>query len=149
MRREKDREREGVRIRMRAGGGAVEGRFCKSAGGRLNAKLPRNRIFVFLVVEYFEAWGLCGRKMNGFTVAEGLHWTQNRITDKRKGLFEKFHALVAGAWLLDPRNPRVTERRRRSSTPWPPQSMLNIEVWIACGRFAFPLILQHTPVDFF
>jgi hypothetical protein len=74
---------------MRAGGGAVEGRFCKSAGGRLNAKLPRNRIFVFLVVEYFEAWGVVWKKNEWIYCSGGTSLDAEQNNGQKEEPFRK------------------------------------------------------------
>jgi hypothetical protein len=54
-------EKEGDKNERRGGGRAV-GVPCETAGGWLNAKTPRNRNFVFLVVEYFGTRGVLRKK---------------------------------------------------------------------------------------
>jgi hypothetical protein len=64
-------------------------------GGWLNAKMPRNRNFVFLVEEYLVARGVLQKIVERDFCSRGTSRTRNRIMHKPKGFFANSNALLA------------------------------------------------------
>jgi hypothetical protein len=81
------------------GGGAADERRgvpCETAGGRLNAKTPRNRNFFFLVVEYFGTRGVLRKKNESSHCSGGTSLDAEQNNGEIEVLFCKIPLDVGG-----------------------------------------------------